>query len=227
MVAIIGLRSHTHFAKANDTITKLNLDRNTIGDAGAIALAESLKAMIVTCVLQVRVSLFLWQVCAHIHRRNSNCEAVTAISQFCQGTVATSADALSSGWVREEPVGLAGRWKCTQALFSAELNQSKRNQHTRRIEVASCHVCARSALLVLRANNNFDTRLCGLCCMVQEKHSLMTDCCVTNEASTSRARCLFVFMTSSTCHAATPQGPDRKAVSMFVGFQVAHHALNR
>ena len=93
--------------------------------------------------------------------------------------MATSADALSSGWVREEPVGLAGRWKCTQVLFSAELNQSKRNQHTRRIEVASCHVCARSALLVLRASNNFDTRLCGLCCMVQEKHSLMTDCCVT------------------------------------------------
>ena len=118
--------------------------------------------------------------CARIFTgENGNCEAVTAISQFCQGTVATSADALSSGWVREEPVGLTGRWKCTQALFSVELNQSKRNQHTRRIEVASCHVCARSALLVLSANNNFDTRLCGLCCMVQVKHSLMTDCCVT------------------------------------------------
>ena len=52
---------HT-FRKANDTITKLDLGSNEIGDAGACALADSLKATLVTCVLQVRVSLFLWQV---------------------------------------------------------------------------------------------------------------------------------------------------------------------
>ena len=52
---------HT-FRKVNDTIAVMYLDRNTIGDAGAVALAESLKATLVTCVLQVCVSLFLWQV---------------------------------------------------------------------------------------------------------------------------------------------------------------------
>ena len=35
-----------------------------------MALAECLKATLVVCVLQVRVSLFFWQV-AHIHRRRS------------------------------------------------------------------------------------------------------------------------------------------------------------
>ena len=53
VVAIIGLRSQI-LRKVNDTTTVMYLDRNTIGDAGAVALAESLKAMIVTCVLQVR-----------------------------------------------------------------------------------------------------------------------------------------------------------------------------
>ena len=72
-----------------------------------------------------------------------------------------------------------GRWKFARSLFRAGLNQSKRNQLTRRIEVASCHVCAGSALLVLRASNNFDTRLCGLCCMVQEKHASVIGCCAT------------------------------------------------
>ena len=70
VVATIGLRSQI-FRKANDTITEMYLFNNKIGDGGAIALAESLKAMFVTCVLQVRASLFLWHVCAHIHRRHS------------------------------------------------------------------------------------------------------------------------------------------------------------
>ena len=60
--------AHTHtFRKANDTITTTNLGNNTIGDAGAIALAESLKATLVTCVLQVRASLFP----SRTHRRRS------------------------------------------------------------------------------------------------------------------------------------------------------------
>ena len=50
------------FRKANGTITKLQLGSNEIGDEGAVALAESLKATLVTCVLQVRASLFFWQV---------------------------------------------------------------------------------------------------------------------------------------------------------------------
>ena len=52
------------------------LARNKIGDAGAIALAESVKATLVKCVLQVRVSLFFWQVWAHTHRRcSATCRA--------------------------------------------------------------------------------------------------------------------------------------------------------
>ena len=50
------------FRKANGTITELVLDDNKKGDEGAIALAESLKVTLVMCVLQVRASLFLWQV---------------------------------------------------------------------------------------------------------------------------------------------------------------------
>ena len=116
-------------------------------------------------------------------------------------------------------MGLAGRWKCTQALFSVELNQSKRNQHTRRIEAASCHVYARSALLVLRANNNFDIRVCGLCCMVQEKHALVIGCCATyaiQKPSFKRPELVaaWVFATPSSCHAAIPQGLYQKAVNM-------------
>ena len=55
---------HT-FRKANGTITKIELGCNEIGDKGAVALAECLKATLVTCVLQVRASLFSWHVCAH------------------------------------------------------------------------------------------------------------------------------------------------------------------
>ena len=40
----------------------MNLRENYIGDAGAVSLAESLKATLVTCVLRVHVSLFLRQV---------------------------------------------------------------------------------------------------------------------------------------------------------------------
>ena len=47
---------HT-FRKANGTITRIDLDGNKIGDKGAVALAECLKATLVTCVLQARASL--------------------------------------------------------------------------------------------------------------------------------------------------------------------------
>ena len=51
VAAIIGFRLHGFRKKANSTITKLVLERNEIGDAGASALAESLRATFVTCVL--------------------------------------------------------------------------------------------------------------------------------------------------------------------------------
>ena len=47
---------HT-FRKANGTITKIDLQCNKIGDKGAVALAECLKATLVTCVLQARATL--------------------------------------------------------------------------------------------------------------------------------------------------------------------------
>ena len=43
--------------KANGTVTRIDLGCNEIGDKGAVALAECLKATLVTCVLQVRASL--------------------------------------------------------------------------------------------------------------------------------------------------------------------------
>ena len=68
-------------------------------------------------------------------------------------------------------------------------------------------------------------------------HSVPGTCCndrllyqsddAETKASTSRARCHLVFVTPSTCHAPTPQGPDRNGVSMFVGVPLVHHALNR
>ena len=59
------------FRKANGTITKLVLERNKTGDAGASALAESLRATFVTCVLQIRASQFLWPVRTQFRRRRS------------------------------------------------------------------------------------------------------------------------------------------------------------
>ena len=46
------------FREANGTITLISLRDNKIGDEGAVALADSLKATLVTCVLQFRASLF-------------------------------------------------------------------------------------------------------------------------------------------------------------------------
>ena len=42
--------------KVNKTITTMNLDENEIGDGGALALAEGLKATV--CL--VRAMLFVW-----------------------------------------------------------------------------------------------------------------------------------------------------------------------
>ena len=50
------------FRKANGTITRIELGYNKIGGKGAAAFAECLKAALVTCVLQVRASLFSWHV---------------------------------------------------------------------------------------------------------------------------------------------------------------------
>ena len=59
---IVSIAYRRKYHKVNKTITMIELYNNKIGDAGAVALAESLKATLVTCVLRVHVSLFLWQV---------------------------------------------------------------------------------------------------------------------------------------------------------------------
>ena len=41
-------------SKANSSLTVLNLWKNDVGDAGAVALAEALKATVVTCSHELR-----------------------------------------------------------------------------------------------------------------------------------------------------------------------------
>ena len=60
----------------------MNLQSNNVGDVGATAIAESLKATLVTCVLQVRACVFPWQVCARTHRRRSATCRATGLA-FC------------------------------------------------------------------------------------------------------------------------------------------------
>ena len=46
--------------EANNSITEIFLDENNIGDGGAIALAESLKATLLTCFRLLRAMLSVW-----------------------------------------------------------------------------------------------------------------------------------------------------------------------
>ena len=46
--------------EANNSITEIFLGDNNIGDGGAIALAESLKATLLTCFRLVRAMLSVW-----------------------------------------------------------------------------------------------------------------------------------------------------------------------
>ena len=55
--------------KANNTITGMTLLNNKIGDGGAIAMAESLKATLVMTFRLVRAALFLWPARTQPHRR--------------------------------------------------------------------------------------------------------------------------------------------------------------
>ena len=49
--------------KANATLTKLSLFKNRVGDAGATALAEALKAPVLTCEKCV------FRACVRCHRK--------------------------------------------------------------------------------------------------------------------------------------------------------------
>ena len=61
MHAVASIAYRRKYYKVNKTITVIDLKFNKIGDAGAVAFAESLKAMFLTGVLQVRATLFSWQ----------------------------------------------------------------------------------------------------------------------------------------------------------------------
>ena len=45
---------HSKNYKVNSSLTELNLRHNKVGDAGAVALAEALKATVVTCGHELR-----------------------------------------------------------------------------------------------------------------------------------------------------------------------------
>ena len=84
------------YHEANKTITEMKLHKNEIGDGGAIALGESLRAMLVTCVFQMRASLFLWPVRTQFHRRRC---------ATCRATVFTCC---SASLVRDDECRLRG-----------------------------------------------------------------------------------------------------------------------
>ena len=56
--ASVGSLRKSH--EANNSITEISLSKNNIGDGGAIALAESLKATLLTCFRLVRAMLSVW-----------------------------------------------------------------------------------------------------------------------------------------------------------------------
>ena len=49
-----GASIYSKNSKANSSLTELNLWNNGVGDAGAVALAEALKATVVTCSHELR-----------------------------------------------------------------------------------------------------------------------------------------------------------------------------
>ena len=81
----------------------MNLSANDIGDGGAIALAESLKATLVMRFRPVRAKLFLWPARTQPHRRVI---CVTSVFRCCSMGVARadvfhmcSCDKMSCGHV--------------------------------------------------------------------------------------------------------------------------------
>ena len=55
MYAVFG-RPGVNYCKANRSILELYLHENKIGDKGACALADALRATLVTCFLHVRAT---------------------------------------------------------------------------------------------------------------------------------------------------------------------------
>ena len=70
--------------KANATLTELNLNSNNVGDAGASALAEAVKATVFTC----KNCVFRACVCCHRKCRFTKSSEELASSTCCAGCVA-------------------------------------------------------------------------------------------------------------------------------------------
>ena len=56
----IGDRCTAKHTEANSALTELNLYENKVGDAGAVALADTLKATVVTCAHEFREDALVW-----------------------------------------------------------------------------------------------------------------------------------------------------------------------
>ena len=70
--------------KANATLTKFDLDYNNVGDAGATALAEAVRATVLTC----KKCVFRASVCCHRKCRFTMSSEELASSTCCAGCVA-------------------------------------------------------------------------------------------------------------------------------------------
>ena len=73
MTAVRNASATANDHKANSTIKELYLAMNRIGDDGAVALAHSIKALLVMCVVSSRArDLFFGRFCTQPHDRRAH-----------------------------------------------------------------------------------------------------------------------------------------------------------
>ena len=73
MTAVRNAGATANYHKANSTIKQLYLTRNCIGDDGAVALAHSVEALLVMCVVSSRArDLLFGRFCTEPHDRRAH-----------------------------------------------------------------------------------------------------------------------------------------------------------